>query len=216
MFPKKLLILIGALFLIILILGAVLVLSDKPQSTPLRQGYEGQAIEQNTKADQEIVEQPTDAGKDKPAAIKEFDDSFLHTKTEPVSPSTQDQTKAEIKLFVRNFLEDYSSFSSNSGYDHIQDLYDKMTSKFRGYTEDWVGGDPARQKSNSFYSIQTMTMVSDVEIREFSSSKAKLILDTVRIETNAPEYYSRRFSQKAEVEVVKIGKEWKVGSVYWR
>jgi hypothetical protein len=212
---KKLIIPIIILITIILILGAVLKLSSKPQkepNIPISQ-YPNIPKQEAKPADKDVAE-PKDISKDKPVVTKEFDDSFLNTNTDTAEPSAEEAAKAEIKLFVRSFLEDFSSFSSNSGYNHIEDLYDKMTSKFRSFVEGWIDGDPAREMSNSFYSIQTM--VSDIEIDEFSSSKAKLILDTIRVETKAPEYYNRRFNQKAEVMVIKIGKNWKVNSVYWR
>ncbi|MFH1713158.1 MAG: hypothetical protein ABH896_03155, partial [Candidatus Jacksonbacteria bacterium] len=89
-----------------------------------------------------------------------------------------------------------------------------MTVEFRAYVDGWLAGDPAHQLSQEFYSIQTI--VSEVKITEFASTKAKLIADAARIETKAPEYYGKRFIMKAEIDAVKIGGEWKMSSVYWK
>ena len=203
---KKLIIPIIILFLIILLLVAILILGSKPQA--------GQPQEPNIQEPEEkIIEKQPNAIKED-IVIKEFDDSFLDIDDLTAVPSKDEADKAELQLFIRNFLEDFGSFSFNGGYDHIEDLYDKMTVDFRAYVQDWIAQDPARQLSSEFYSIQTT--VSEVKIDEFFSAKAKLMADVARVETKAPEYYGRRFIGQAEVNAEKIGGEWKVAGVYWQ
>ncbi len=214
MFPKKFFIPIITLFALILILVAILILASKPQTiSPTIEQSNNRAMREKIELKDQNVEQPASDVEEK-VVIKEFDDSFLDIDAKTAVPSKDEADKAELQLFIRNFLEDFGSFSFNGGYDHIEDLYDKMTVEFRAYVEGWLVQDPARQLSQEFYSIQTM--VSEVKIDEFASTKAKLIADTARIETKAPEYYGKRFVEQAEVNAEKIDGEWKVDGVYWK
>jgi len=210
---KKFFIPIIALFTLILILGAVLMLLSKPQTEPNIPASPAGGQYPISNIPQPAQEESADAVREQ-VVIKEFDDSFLENSAQPIAPSKDEADKAELQLFVRNFLEDFGSFSFNGGYGHIEDLYDKMTVEFRAYVDGWLAGDPAHQLSQEFYSIQTI--VSEVKITEFASTKAKLIADAARIETKAPEYYGKRFIMKAEIDAVKIGGEWKMSSVYWK
>jgi len=146
--------------------------------------------------------------------IKEFDDSFLKNKDQAVPALKEDQDKNQIKVMVRLFLEDYGSFSTNSGYLHIEQLSNQMTPGFWQFTQNWIDQDPALQKSAGFYAI--MTDVLDVRILDYSSDQAKILLDTKRTETDAPEYYDKSFKQEAEVELIKQAGQWKVNAVYWK
>ncbi|MFH1712574.1 MAG: hypothetical protein ABH896_00075, partial [Candidatus Jacksonbacteria bacterium] len=167
---KKFFIPIIALFTLILILGAVLMLLSKPQTEPNIPASPAGGQYPISNIPQPAQEESADAVREQ-VVIKEFDDSFLENSAQPIAPSKDEADKAELQLFVRNFLEDFGSFSFNGGYGHIEDLYDKMTVEFRAYVDGWLAGDPAHQLSQEFYSIQTI--VSEVKITEFASTKAK-------------------------------------------
>jgi hypothetical protein len=115
---------------------------------------------------------------------------------------------------ARNFLEDFGTFSTNGGYDHIKELYKKITPSMREFVDKWIDGNPAAQRSPTYYGISTE--IANVTILSKNSEKTQIIADTMRTETDVPEYYNRRFKQEAEIDAIKIDGEWKINGVFWR
>src|SRR3989338_11491453 len=54
--------------------------------------------------------------------IKEFDESLFNAK-DAVLPSEESADRGGAEVFVRAFIEDYASFSTASGYSHMEAYY---------------------------------------------------------------------------------------------
>lgn len=212
MSPKKLFIIL--VVLIILTLGLVGVLFLFP-TAPLPGAPEPPKSAEPPGAVQKpsLKAKPAQPQAASPQKIKEFDDSIFETnKTQ--AETKEDALRGELQLFARNFLENYGSYSSESGYNHLYALYDKMTDGFKEFTEAWLAQNPAKAKSPLFYSIQTT--VSQTEVQKFDApSSATIRVSAHRSETNAPEYYNKQFNQTARVELKKVQGSFKVDGVYW-
>lgn len=209
--PKKLFIILVILIILILGLAGLLFLfPPKQQTVP---------AETKTQQTPAPTQQPTAPKPPSSSAggtatqIKEFDDSIFYGNTDTEAETKSSALRAELQLMARNFLDTYGSFSSNSGYAHITGLYEKMTPEMKTFTMLWLEKDPAREKSSSFYSIETEVM--QTEMRNAAKSQATVFIDAKRIETDAPEFYNRATNQTARVELKKVGGEWKVDGVFW-
>jgi len=208
---KKLFIIVAVLCLAISILAVVLILT-RDQSPD-----QDSTIQQSDNITQTPFNEPDIAAEKPPekqeVQIREFDTSFLENDTAPEPPSQEEQVQANLEMIVRNFVLEYGSYSSNSGYTHIEALYSQMISKMQDHVRNWIHQDPAALESSTFYSIETT--ISDLEIVNINNINATVEVSTQRQETDVPEYYNKRFNQKAKVELVKIGNDWKVAALYW-
>jgi len=146
-------------------------------------------------------------------AVKEFDDSIFNV-AETQNPTDEEQAKAEVGLIARTFTEDYGSYSTNSGYSHIEELFPTMTEAMQNRARVWLQSDPVKKEGSAFYSIETS--VSQTEFVEFSLTDALITVDAVRTETKVPEYYNKKFNQKADITLIKKGEQWKVADIVWR
>lgn len=206
---KKYLIPIIVLFLVIVVLGLLLVfLSRSVQPGPT--GTEPGATATARSGDKKQPPLPTP-----PVPIQEFDPNLMNPDAPGTAePGTVEADQAALQLFARNFIEDFGGYSTNSGYEHIERLFPQMTTAMQEFASNWIKSNPARLRSDTFYSIETA--VARVEIASYSDTAAVLKLETTRKESDVPEYYNRSFNQNAEVKFVKVKKEWQVEAVEWR
>lgn len=200
MSPKKLIIIITLLGLVIIILGAVLMFFLTPEGG----GPSGTP-----------PPGPTDVTPPDITAtgVTEFNTTFLTPQEGTVAPSAEEKARFELTLLAQNFIQDYGSYSTVGGYDHIRGWYKAMTTKMQEDTETWLLSDPAKGHSPSFYSIETRA--GNVRIEQMSSSEAKVVLDAQRIETDVPEHYQKTSKHDVVVSFVKMGGEWKVDKLEW-
>ncbi|MBI4359853.1 MAG: hypothetical protein HY564_02035 [Candidatus Jacksonbacteria bacterium] len=199
------------------LLGVLFFVSKQPQN-------DAGIIERGTTLETTQNEDEEEPTEEKPQAreegVNEFDEK-LFDESEAAAPSQNQAERAEVEIFVRAFIEDYASFSSASGYSHIENYYPQMTEAMREFTDGWIKGNPAGLKSDAFYSIETS--VANLRIDEFSDpangmfhNSATVLVETSRVETDVPEYYNRRFKKDVEVKLLKEGEMWKVSGVYFR
>jgi len=128
---KKLIIIVVVLLILVIALWAFVFFSlpsVDEEERPLPSGIEEQDV---TGIDEAIIEERLDATPDD-IDIVEFDDSFI----EDASLETEEPSDDEVELsFLTNisrvFVEDYTSYSSSSGYLLVESLYGDMTPSHR-------------------------------------------------------------------------------------
>ncbi|OGY72277.1 MAG: hypothetical protein A3E05_02185 [Candidatus Jacksonbacteria bacterium RIFCSPHIGHO2_12_FULL_44_12] len=194
-------------FIIAGLLGALFFISKQPpEDVPREDEVELNPVPEKTP--EKKPEKEEDAEE-----LKEFDESLFNAK-DAVLPSEESADRGGALVFARVFIEDYGSFSSASGYRHIENYYPKMTQSMLEFTEIWIKVNPTKVKSDSFYSIETS--VANLRIDEYGNNSATVFIETARVETDVPEYYNRQSKQDVEVKLVKDEEEWKVDGVYWK
>jgi hypothetical protein len=206
---KKLIILIAILIVAIAVLGSIALFALPRES--------GQINPIPTNKIEPLPQEPpnTNANQKPPLqAPKEFETIGLFKTDKTTAPSQEEADRALLQLLARNFLEDYGTFSTNGGYDHIKELYKKMTPSMQKFVQEWIESNPAAKRSPTYYGISTE--IANITILSKNSEKAQIIADTMRTETDVPEYYNRRFKQEAEIDALKIDGEWKLDRVFWK
>lgn len=130
------------------------------------------------------------------------------------SPETKGEVaQAGIEAFARSFVERYGSFSNQSNYENLEDLYPFMTARLRREAEATVSA--ARAKSSGalpeYFGVTTRVMA--VKKNSVSGDRAELLIATQRQNsgTNSALIY-----QDIALTLVKTEGQWKVDGATWR
>ena len=120
--------------------------------------------------------------------------------------------QAGIEAFARSFVERYGSFSNQSKYENLEDLYPFMTARFQKDTEATVSAARAKPSGALTEYSGVTTRVMSVKKNSVSGNSAQLIIATQRQNsgTNSGITY-----QDIELTLLKIEGQWKVDEATW-
>jgi hypothetical protein len=120
---------------------------------------------------------------------------------------------ATAEATARSFAERWGSFSTESDYQNVQDLYSVMTPTMRTWADKYVSDQRAKPASSEFFGVTTRAMKA--EIIENKNNAVRIQVTTQRIETksNAP---SKSYYQTMELSLVKNGDGYLVDGAWWR
>lgn len=119
--------------------------------------------------------------------------------------------KNELKLKARNFIERYSSFSTDARFANLKELKDEMTDKLWRETESYISS-KEKEPIQEFYSITTRVL--NVKEIFFSENEAKYLILTQRQEKKGTT--ENVFYQEVELKMVKENNVWKIDEVKWQ
>ncbi len=129
--------------------------------------------------------------------------------------SQEEKARQEIKNFVSYFMERFGTYSNQTDLSNLTELRDMSTASFAkflaAYIDDIKTKYPYRQ---GYYGITTKVVVVDFEDFNPSDTRFRAVVETRRREVQGDEI--REFNQKAEVEVMQDGDEYKINRVFWR
>ena|SRR3989338_4692785 len=135
--------------------------------------------------------------------------------TSVVSGTNESAPRAGVEAFSRSFVERYGSYSNQSDFENIENLYPFMTEKMQGSAEAFVMQERATQKRTQEYTGVT-TRVLSTRIVTQSDSRATLTLKTQRTESGAALPAPRVYYQDIELSLVSEGGVWKVDEAKWK
>ena len=116
------------------------------------------------------------------------------------------------QIAARMFLERYGSYSNQSNFENLEDLYPFMTARLRAAEEARVLKMRAALPAGAEYAGVSTKVVSVTLLRADSIS-AQVRAQTQRREQSANG--QRTFYQAAELTLLKAGEAWKVDGVEW-
>lgn len=133
----------------------------------------------------------------------------LPTKIEPPPPGPQEQ-KPEVIASL--FTERYGSYSNQSNYENLRDLFSQMTSAMQSRTEEFINKNPLRDGDYSGTTVKTVR----TEVKEKTATRAQISVYTQRIEATAQSPRARTSYPTAELVLTKSGLLWLVDSFTWK
>lgn len=193
---KKQKIIIGLLLAAALLAVAVLVFMSLNPSQPNSQTERQQAVS-NTAASNSIQNTPSQA-----APVNNFQKA--------------NSGPAAVEAVARSFAERFGSFSNQSDFENIIDLYPFMTAKMRAWAEDYVVKTrAATQAGGVYYGITTRAL--GVKVLQQNTTSAVLEVNTSRRETGGNLGEVKEYLQNIELTLLKDNSDfWKVDQAQWK
>lgn len=129
--------------------------------------------------------------------------------------ATEIQT-ASLESLARSFAERYGSYSNQSDFENLEDLYPFMTDKMRQYSQTYIAEQRARVgRDESIYS-GTTTRALNVTFVSRGDSTAVLNVATQRRESGAGLAEPKVYYQDLKLSLLKIGETWEVDEAEWQ
>ncbi|MDA1038384.1 MAG: hypothetical protein O2877_01705 [bacterium] len=120
------------------------------------------------------------------------------------------QTEATVGAVARSFSERYASFSAESKFANIKDLFPIMTDRFRATQEAMMA---STETSDTYYgvsskvlSLETVSIDGSDAIINASLQRSKSVGSATNVETSV---------EILRMELKNVGEEWLVNDVEW-
>lgn len=128
-------------------------------------------------------------------------------------PITVSTPFATAEATARSFVERWGSFSTESDYQNVADLYPLMTTSMRSWADSYVRDQRKNQTLGEFFGVTTRAMKT--ETLEDKAGTVKIEVTTQRVETKgilAP----RSYYQTMDVSLIKNGDSYLVDGAWWK
>lgn len=121
----------------------------------------------------------------------------------------------DVAKIAASFVERFGTYSNQSDFSNMVDLHLFMTEKMRIWSDGYVA-DMKKTNHDVYYGITTKAVTQEIRSPKDDLSKATVMVKTRRREaTTSIGNVSKIFNQDATVELVKVGDEWKIDSIFW-
>lgn len=117
--------------------------------------------------------------------------------------------KAQVEQLSVTFIEVFGSYSTDSRYQNLFDLKEIVTTSYWSQLERYISAEAAAND----YSVWTNALKATVS--NLSNEAAQVLVKTQRGERTDKKTAERRFSQDAEVFLLKENGVWLVNKVNW-
>lgn len=130
--------------------------------------------------------------------------------TPTVKPAIADEGEAQILSLARNFSERYGSWSTDSSFQNLNDLFPRITARLRAEFEKTIAkAEPSAEFKGS------ETNVLKMEIQNRTASNASVLVTIQRVETDAQLKQTVTYHDLL-VSMVKQGEFWYVNVAEWK
>lgn len=130
--------------------------------------------------------------------------------TPPVKPAVADEGEAQILSLARNFSERYGSWSTDSSFQNLNDLFPRITARLRAEFEKTIA---TAAPSTEFKGSETNVLKMVIQNR--NGSVASVLVTIQRVETDAQLKQTITYHDLL-VSMVKQGEFWYVNSAEWK
>lgn len=120
---------------------------------------------------------------------------------------------ATAEATARSFTERWGSFSSESDFQNVRDLYAVMTTTMKTWADSYVRDQRKAQVAGSFFGVTTRAMKT--EVTEDKGDTVKILVTAQRVETKGS-IAPRSYYQTMEVSLVKNGSGYLVDGAWWK
>ncbi len=137
------------------------------------------------------------------------------TATNVAQPS-RPPLEQELQRLSRSFAERYGSYSNQTNFANLENLFVFMTPSLQRTTQRFIDDERAKQRDTSVYYGITTRVIS-VETKSFSenSGTASFVLHTYRRESIGTTSNSKTFEQALTITMQKDDGTWKVADAVW-
>ncbi len=140
----------------------------------------------------------------------------LGSTANPVGTIVPTQTTtpfATAEATARSFTERWGSFSSESDFQNVRDLYSVMTGTMKTWADSYVRDQRKAQAAGDFFGVTTRAMKT--EVTEDKGDAVKILVTAQRVETKGS-IAPRSYYQTMEVSLVKNGSGYLVDGAWWK
>lgn len=116
----------------------------------------------------------------------------------------------EVMALARNFTERYGSFSTDSSYQNLYDLFPVITARLRRNFEQTIAATPL---GSGFQGTQTK--VIKIDITSLTGSRAAVTVTAQRVATDSA-LANKVTYEDIELAMVKQGDSWFVDQAQWK
>ncbi len=120
---------------------------------------------------------------------------------------------ATAEATARSFVERWGSFSTESDFQNVRDLYSVMTSTMKTWADSYVRDQRKIQVPGDFFGVSTRVMKT--EVTKDTGDAAKVLVTAQRVETKGS-MAPRSYYQTMEVSLVKNGSGYLVDGAWWK
>lgn len=133
----------------------------------------------------------------------------------PAQGGAVEVSAASREAFVRSFVERYGSYSNQSDFENLEDLYPFMTQRLRQQTEKFVRDERAREVRGTSY-VGVTTRALSVRTASESATEARVLVSAQRQEATAANPSGRVYYQDIELSLKNVGDAWRVDAAVWK
>ena len=131
----------------------------------------------------------------------------------PPAATLEEKQVAGFKVVAENFVERFGTYSSQSGISGLDDLRFSVTDKMFTWLESQY---QARAKADYkvYYGFTTRSISSSVLSSNEASGTATVLVEARRSEDKDGQVSV--LDQSIKIDLIKVGKNWRVDGVYWQ
>lgn len=120
---------------------------------------------------------------------------------------------ATAEATARSFTERWGSFSTESDFQNVRDLYAVMTTTMKTWADSYVRDQRKVQVPGDFFGVSTRAMKT--EVTKDTGDVVKVLVTAQRVETKGS-LAPRSYYQTMEVSLVKNGSGYLVDGAWWK
>jgi len=146
---------------------------------------------------------------------KEIKESKVYTFDQDVE-NNREWNENDFKSIARSFSERFGSYSNQSDYGNITDVYDWLSSDMKEWADSYINNLKANTNySGTYYGITTKALIEPL-INNFNpnSNRVEVLVKTQREEVSASNE-SKIYDQDIKIVFVKENSEWLVDEAIW-
>lgn len=147
---------------------------------------------------------------------KQENQTVIQTQEEkPAVPASAEETnKSNVLVLASSFAERFGSYSNQSDFQNIRDLFPFMTESMRNWAEGYVETQRINISSRTYIGVSTKALSR--KFLSFSENEADVLVSTQRRESTGAMANENITYRDMELKLVKDGEEWKVDGVWWK
>lgn len=128
-----------------------------------------------------------------------------------------DQTRAELERLARNFANVYGSYSNQTNFANLEDLFPFMTASYQNQVKTYIASERAKKRDTSqYFGVTTRAVAITVDPLDLATGTAKAAISCQRQETSGANASVRTFQQDLLLDFKKESGVWKVDGAGWR
>lgn len=152
-----------------------------------------------------------------PTATEPAQETVVLTPQQPQAPAEEEAPvyapvpgETEIRALARNFTERYGSWSTDSNFQNLKDLFPRVTSRLEASFQRTI--DTATTPTE-FKSVETRVL--QIDVQSLTETKASVLVTAQQVTRNASLEESEGFV-KLDLSLIKDGEFWYVDSAEWQ
>lgn len=133
----------------------------------------------------------------------------------PAVPASEEETsKSNVLRLASDFAEKFGSYSNQSDFQNIADLFPFMTTSMQSWAENYAETQRASISDGVYVGVTTKSLSR--KFLSFNENSAEILVSTQRRESTGAMVNETVAYRDMELKMVKEGDNWKVDGVWWK